>query len=110
MRRRREAAWDRDWPGGLGLAHSRLGSVQISNYELSTFAAALTRAVGLTRTRGAPPREEPLPSYGVSARGRLRSRLAGGAWSRSLQARLGRGFIFALLKSAAALPLADNLR
>ena len=54
----REAARDRDWQGGLGLAHSRLGAVQISSYDLSKFAAALTRAVGLTRTRGAPPREE----------------------------------------------------
>src|SRR3984957_10254813 len=54
-------------------------SVQISSYELSKFAAALTQAVGLTRARGAPPRVEPLPSYGVSARGRLRSRLARGA-------------------------------
>jgi hypothetical protein len=43
----REAARDRDWPGGLGLAHSRLGSVQISSYELSKFAAALTRFVTL---------------------------------------------------------------
>jgi hypothetical protein len=40
--------------------------------------AALTRLVGLTRARGAPPRVEPLPSYGVSARGRPRSRLARG--------------------------------
>jgi hypothetical protein len=54
----REAACDRDWPGGLGLAHSRLGSAQISSYELSKFAAALTRPVALTRARGAPPREE----------------------------------------------------
>src|SRR3984957_19375554 len=53
-------------------------SVQISSYELSKFAAALTQAVGLTRARGAPPRVEPLPSYGVSARGRSRSRLARG--------------------------------
>src|ERR1700676_699605 len=75
----REAARDRDWRGGLGLAHSRLGSVQISSYELSKFAAALTRFVGLTRARGAPPRDEPPVSYGVSARGRSRSRLARGA-------------------------------
>jgi hypothetical protein len=54
----REAARDRDWRGGLGLAHSRLGSVQISSYELSKFAAALTGSVGLTRARGAPPREQ----------------------------------------------------
>src|SRR3984957_8109932 len=125
----REAARDRDWRGGLGLAHSRLGAVQISSYDLSKFAAALTRfvalyararraatgraacelwglcarplaieigegaaltqAVALTRARGAPPRVEPPVSYGVSARGRSRSRLARGAWSRSLQARLG---------------------
>ena len=31
-----------------------------------------------TRARGAPPRVEPLPSYGASARGRPRSRLARG--------------------------------
>src|ERR1700692_1599795 len=54
----REAARDRDWRGGLGLAHSRLGSVQISSYELSRFAAALTPAVALPRARGAPQREE----------------------------------------------------
>jgi hypothetical protein len=54
----REAARDRDWRGGLGLAHSRLGSVQISSYELSKFAAALTRPISLTRARGAPPREQ----------------------------------------------------
>src|ERR1700721_729902 len=53
MGTRREAACDRDWPGGLGLAHSRLGSVQISNYELSTFAAALTRVGGFRRARRA---------------------------------------------------------
>src|ERR1700724_2529312 len=148
----REAARDRDWRGGLGLAHSRLGSVQISSYDLSKFAAALTRLVALyararraatgrgagelwglcarppaigigegglvsltpgsaryklrvmiyrnspprlpdllpsTRARGAPPRVEPPVSYGVSARGRPRSGLARGAWSRSRQARLG---------------------
>src|ERR1700722_10190737 len=42
-----EAARDGDWRGGLGLAHSRLGSVQISSYDLSKFAAALTRLVAL---------------------------------------------------------------
>src|SRR6202051_1237311 len=96
----REAARDRDWRGGLGLAHSRLGSVQISSYELSRFAAALTQAVGLTRARGAPPRVEPPVSYGVSARGRPRSRLARGAWSRSLQARLGTKFELLIIEIA----------
>src|ERR1700724_2284024 len=86
----REAARDRDWRGGLGLAHSRLGAVQISSYDLSKFAAALTSSISLTRARGAPPRVEPPVSYGVSARGRPRSRLARGAWSRSLQAQIGR--------------------
>src|ERR1700676_517487 len=38
------------------------------------------------------------------------SRLAGGAWSRSLQARLGRVCSYDLSKSAAALPLAVSLR
>src|ERR1700686_1722378 len=52
----REAARDRDWRG----------------------AAALTFFVSLTRARGAPPREEPPVSYGASARGRPRSRLARG--------------------------------
>src|ERR1700720_2721150 len=41
----REAAGNRDWRGRLGLAHSRLGSVQISSYELSRFAAALNQAL-----------------------------------------------------------------
>src|ERR1700722_19034759 len=54
----REAARDRDWRGGLGLAHYRPRSVQISSYELSKFAAALTRPISLTRARGAPPREQ----------------------------------------------------
>jgi len=70
--------------GGLvSLAPARLG--RVSSYELSTFAAALTQVVALTRARGAPPRDEPPVSYGVSARGRSRSRLARGAWSRWLQ-------------------------
>jgi hypothetical protein len=48
-------------------------------------------------------RDEPPPvSYGDSARGRPRSRLAGGAWSRWLQARLGRVCSYDLSKSAAA--------
>jgi hypothetical protein len=34
--------------------------------------------ITLTRARGAPPRIEPQPSYGVSARGRPRLRSAGG--------------------------------
>src|ERR1700692_4393982 len=83
----REAARDRDWRG----------------------AAALTLAVSLRRARGAPPRVEPPVSYGASARGRPRSRLARGAWSRSLQARLGRVSSYDLLKSAAALTLAVSL-
>ena len=53
----REAACDRDWLGGPRLP-----------YLLPS-----------TRARGAPPRVEPPVSYGVSARGRLRSGLAGGA-------------------------------
>ena len=85
--------------GGLGLAHARRGSVQISSLDLSKFAAALTLVIGLTRARGAPPRVEPLPSYGVSARGRPRSRLArGGVWSRSRQARLGTNFEFRFIE------------
>src|SRR3984957_7767302 len=88
----REAARDRDWRGGLGLAHSRLGSVQISSYELSKFGARYPGWLTFKRERGAPPRDEPPVSYGVSARGRSRSRLARGAWSRSLQARLGTNF------------------
>src|SRR6202161_2889360 len=71
--------------------------------------AALTLSVSLTRARGAPPRVEPPVSYGASARGRPRSRLARGAWSRSLQARLGRVSSYDLLKSAAALTLSVSL-
>jgi hypothetical protein len=48
-------------------------------------------------------------SYGVSARGRPRSGLAGGAWSRSLQAPLGRVCSYDLSKSAAALQADANL-
>ena len=44
-------------------------------------ATGLVQAVALTRARGAPPRVEPPVSYGVSARGRPRSRLARGATS-----------------------------
>ena len=44
----REAARDRDWRGGLGLAHSRLGAVQISSLDLSKFAAALTYSISLS--------------------------------------------------------------
>jgi hypothetical protein len=52
---------------------------------------------------GAPPREEPLPSYGNSARGRPRSRLAGGLGL--AHSRLGSGRLSSLdlSKSAAAL-------
>src|ERR1700723_225660 len=50
------------------------------------------------------------PSYGDSARGRPRSRLAGGAWSRSLQARLGRVSSYDLSKSAAALTYFGSFR
>src|SRR5665213_2374453 len=87
----REAARDRDWPGGLGLAHSKARLGRVSGLGLSRSAAALAQAVGLTRARGAPP-----VSYGVTARGRSRSRLARGAWSRSLQgsARWSFGFGF----------------
>src|SRR6202790_130034 len=88
--------------GGLvSLAPARLG--RVSSYDLLKSAAALTFFVTLTRARGAPPRVEPPVSYGASARGRPRSRLARGAWSRSLQARLGRVSSYDLLKSAAAL-------
>ena len=65
-------------------------------------AAALTMSCCLTRARGAPPRVEPQPSYGVSARGRPRSRLAGGAWSRSRQARLGTNFELWIYRNSAA--------
>src|SRR6202167_2985392 len=91
----RAAARDRDWPGAAAL----------------TFADNLRRR----RARGASPRVEPpvsykgrdaacelYGSYGVSARGRPRSGLAGGAWSRSLQARLGRVCSYDLSKSTAA--------
>src|ERR1700721_1548078 len=50
------------------------------------------------------------PSYGGSARGRPRSRLAGGAWSRPLQARLGRVSSYDLSKSAAALTYFGSFR
>src|SRR5664279_3776485 len=70
--------------GGLvSLAPARLG--RVSSYELSRFAAALTQVGALTRARGARPGVEPTVSYGDSARGRSRSRLARGAWSRWLQ-------------------------
>jgi hypothetical protein len=51
----REAARDRDWQGGLGLAHCRRGSVEfvvmiyqarlgrVCSYDLSKFAAAFTQ-------------------------------------------------------------------
>src|ERR1700692_3154965 len=102
-------ARDRDWRGGAWSRslQARLG--RVSSYDLLKSAAALTLFVSLTRARGAPPREEPLPSYGASARGRPRSRLARGAWSRSLQARLGRVSSYDLLKSAAALTLFVSL-
>jgi chromate transport protein ChrA len=93
-------AWSRSLQARLG---------RVSSYDLLKSAAALTLFVSLTRARGAPPREEPLPSYGASARGRPRSRLARGAWSRSLQARLGRVSSYDLLKSAAALTLFVSL-
>ena len=85
----------------------RLG--RVLSLDLSKSAAAPPCLVSLTRARGAPPRVEPQPSYGVSARGRPRSRLAGGAWSRSRQARLGRVLSFDLSKSAAALPCLVSL-
>ena len=80
---------------------ARLGT--IIEFRLSKFAAPLTQVVAYRRARGAPPRVEPPPSYGDSARGRPRSRLAGGAWSRSLQARLGTIIEFRLSKFAAPL-------
>src|ERR1700691_6244153 len=55
-----------------GVARPREGSRQNS-----IGVAALTLAVSLTPARGAPPRVEPPVSYGVSARGRPRSGLAG---------------------------------
>ena len=65
----REAACDRDWRGGLGLAHSRLGSVQISSYELSKFAAALTRLVALyARARRAATGRAAAELWGLCAR------------------------------------------
>ena len=65
----REAARDRDWRGGLGLAHSRLGSVQISSYELSKFAAALTRLVALyARARRAATGRAAAELWGLCAR------------------------------------------
>src|ERR1700691_149624 len=98
----REAARDRDWKSAAAL----------------TFADNLRRR----RARGAPPRVEPpvsytgraaacelYGSYGVSARGRPRSGLAGGAWSRSLQARLGRVCCYYLSKSAAAFTFLGKL-
>ena len=77
----------------------RLG--RVLSLDLSKSAAPITFFVTFTRPRGAPPRIEPPPSYGVSARGRPRLRLAGGAWSRSRQARLGRVLSLDLSKSAA---------
>src|ERR1700677_2588015 len=120
----REAAGDRDWQGGLGLAHCRLGSVEFVGMiyrnqpprlpSLANLRARKARRHGARRRRefrvmnyrtARPPlRDEPPVSYGVSARGRPRSGLAGGAWSRSLQARLGRVCSYDLSKSAAALP------
>src|ERR1700728_3879329 len=64
----REAACDRDWPGGLGLAHARLGSVQISNYDLSKFAAALTRVGGFRRARRAATGRAACELWGLCAR------------------------------------------
>ena len=54
----REAARDRDWRGGLGLAHARLGSVQIASYDLSNSPPHLPDLLPSTRARGAPPREQ----------------------------------------------------
>src|ERR1700734_3994612 len=65
----REAARDRDWRGGLGLAHSRLGAVQISSYDLSKFAAALTRFVALYgRPRRSAPGRSACELWGLCAR------------------------------------------
>ena len=93
-------AWSRSRQARLG---------RVLSLDLSKSAAAPPCLVSLTRARGAPPRIEPQPSYGVSARGRPRSRLAGGAWSRSRQARLGRVLSLDLSKSAAAPPCLVSL-
>src|SRR6202167_2657095 len=95
----REAARDRDWQGGLGLAHCRLGSVEFvvmiyrnqpPRYpDLAALPARKARRHGRSRRREfrvmnyrtarSPLRDEPPPvSYGVSSRGRPRSGLAGG--------------------------------
>src|ERR1700733_12105185 len=99
-------AWSRSLQARLG---------RVSSYDLSKSAAALTYFGSFRRARGAPPREEPPPrvsSYELSkcrrAMGSLREAARdrdwqGGAWSRSLQARLGRVSSYDLSKSAAAL-------
>ena len=65
----REAARDRDWRGGLGLAHSRLGSVQIASYDLSKFAAPFTRPIALyARARRAATGRAACELWGLCAR------------------------------------------
>jgi hypothetical protein len=73
----REAARDRAWQGGLGLAPCRLGSVEFRVMIYRNQPPRLPTLVA-SGARGAPPRVEPPPSYGASARGRPRSSLAGG--------------------------------
>src|ERR1700728_477584 len=64
----REAACDRGWPGGLGLAHDMLGSGLISKYELSTFAAAVTRVSGFRRARRPATGRAACELWGLCAR------------------------------------------
>src|SRR5580704_5369626 len=65
----REAARDRDWRGGLGLAHDRMGAVQTSSYDLSKFAAALTGPIALyARARRPATGRAACELWGVCAR------------------------------------------
>src|ERR1700722_12882190 len=65
----REAARDRDWRGGLGLAHSRLGSEQISRLDLSKCAAPFSRIVALSARASRPaPRRAACELWGLCAR------------------------------------------
>src|ERR1700677_4139669 len=61
---RREAGRDRDWQGGLWSRSLQARLVRVCSYDLSKCAAAPPRLVGLTRARGAPPREEPAAELG----------------------------------------------
>ena len=94
--------------GWLGLAHSRLGSVRLSKFRLSKFAAALTQAVGLRRARGAPPRVEPPVSYGdLTARPLAIEIGRGGSLVSLAPGSVGTLSKFRLSKFAAALTQAD---